>query len=212
MRRIGGVTHDAKDECLAEDHVRDEGRQGQHPLRKHRSPADREGVRLDVELFSGGRTAHKTVPSGNCAARDRDEQDGPDRPENALRIRQERAHVQLDAYGGTRAQSERGGEGTDQDQDDRSVGGVECEVVRRLDEGWSWKNRCQIQDEHADPRPGRNVPCSEREYDRKYRAEVQAESNESQSDCRDWEDVHLPAVKKLATEEPARGNANGGNE
>src|SRR5213592_2087805 len=152
MRRIGGVTHDAKDECLAEDHVRDERRQGQHPLRKHRAAADGEGVRLDVELLCGGRTAHKAVPSGNCAAGDRDEQDGPDWPEDALRIRQERAHVQLDAYGGTRAQCERGGEGTDQDQDDRSVGGVECEVVRRLDEGRGGKDRGQIQDEHADSR------------------------------------------------------------
>ena len=112
-----------------------------------------------------------------------------------MRIRQERAHVQLDAYRGTRAQCERGGEGADQDQYDRGIRGVECEVVRRLDEGRSWQNRGQIQDEYADPRPGRDVPCSEREYDRKYRAEVQAKSNESKSDCRDREDVHLHTVQ-----------------
>src|SRR5438876_2413757 len=212
MRRIGGVTHDAEDECLAEDHVRDERRQGQHPLRKHRAAADGEGVRLDVELLCGGRTAHKAVPSGNCAAGDRDEQNGPDWPEDALRIRQERAHVQLDAYRGTRAQCERGGEGADQDQDDRGIRGVECEVVRRLDEGRSWKYRGQIQDEYADPRPGRDVPCSEREYDRKYRAEVQAEADESQSDCRDREDVHLHAVQQLTTEEPGQENADGWDE
>src|SRR5438093_10829224 len=98
MLRSGRITHDAKDESLAEDHVRDERRQGQHPLRKHCSPADREGVRLDVELLCGRRTAHKAVPSGNCAACDRNVQDVPDWPEIGMMIREERANVQMEDY------------------------------------------------------------------------------------------------------------------
>src|SRR5439155_1244510 len=52
----------------------------------------------------------------------------------------------------------------------------------------------------------------EREYDREYRAEVQAESDESQSDCGDREDVHLHAVQQLTTEEPGQENADGWDE
>ena len=158
MRRIEGVTRHAKDECLGQDHVRDEGRQCQQSLGEHRPPADREGIRLDVELLGGGRTTHEAMPSGDCATGNGDEQDGPDRPEDALRIVQERTHVQLDGDGGTRAQRKRSQESADQDQKDRGVCRVECEVIRRLNEGRGRKDRSQVQDEHADARPDRNIP------------------------------------------------------
>src|SRR3989442_1600941 len=151
---------------------------------------------------------HRASSYRERAARDRDEQDGPNRPEDPLRIEQERAgrHGYWDVR-------EWGRERTDEKQDDRGVCRIEREVVRRLDEGRRRQHRGGVQDDRANERPEGDVPHPERPRgirgergEREQNAHMDADYDEGEPDHGDGEDVHLPAIEELTAKQPRKEN------
>src|SRR2546427_4382475 len=197
-----------------EHHVGDERYEREEAFGEHRASSYRERVSLDVELLGRRRAAHEAVPSRDRAARDRDEQDGPNRPEDPLRIEQERAgrHGYWDVR-------EWGRERTDEKQDDRAVCRIESEVVRRLDEGRRRQHRGGVQDDRANERPEGDVPHPERPRgirgeggEREQNAHIDADYDEGEPDHGHGEDVHLPAIEELTAKQPRKENPDGRDE
>src|SRR5438876_4131328 len=196
MGRVRGAPI-AEHEEGSQHHVSDEGGERQQALRQHRTAAHGKRVRFNIELLRRRGTADQTVPSRNRSACDRDEQDGPDGTQDPLRVVEERSRGELDRNV-RKGRRER----TDDDQDDRGVGGVKRKIVRRLDESRGGEDRREVKDQHADAPPDRDVPGPPWKFYREDRAEVQAQDHEGQPDARHREDVHLDSIQQLTAKQP----------
>ena len=135
------------------------------------------------------------MPTRDRPASDGDKQNRPDRPENPLRIEQERAgwHGHRDVREGSR-------ERTHEKQDDRGVRRVEGQIVRRLNEHRRRKHGGRVQDYSADKAPDREIPNAPRQCDGNLDTQIDAEDDEPESDSRDREHVHLHSIEELSTQ------------